>query len=119
MGISSFTGLIVWKKAHANTLEVYKLTRSFPDDERYGLTSQMRRAARSIAANIAEAFGRRKPLDKARVYNISEGSNEELKYLLILAKDLGYTKEQKGLWFTVEEVSRMLRKLVATTTLDS
>ena len=118
MGISTFTQLDVWKKAHKATLEIYQLTKTFPSDERYGLTSQMRRSAVSVAANIAEGFGRRKRQDKARFYNISEGSVEELKYYLILARDLGYAEETNSLTHSYESVSRMLRAL-SRTTLDS
>jgi four helix bundle protein len=113
MGATSFTQLNVWKKAHQVTLDVYKLTKKFPDDERYGLSVQMRKAAVSIPANIAEGFGRRKPQDKVRFYNISQGSAEELKYFCILSKDLGYAANVKDLWDALEEVSRMLRGLCA------
>ena len=111
MSISSFTQLNVWKKAHQTTLEIYKLTRTFPQEERFGLVTQMRRAAVSIGANIAEGFGRAKPADKVRFYNFSQGSTEELKYYLILSRDLGYSKNGDALMTSLEEVSRMLRKL--------
>lgn len=119
MGITSFTQLDVWKKAHQVVLQIYKTTRGFPDDERYGLSRQMRSAAVSVPANIAEGFGRRKAPDKARFYNIGEGSTEELKYYLILAKDLEYMAESKELWNALEDVSRMLRRLSQTTLRDS
>ena len=119
MGSTSFTQLDVWKKAHQAALGVYHLTRELPDEERFGLTSQMRKAAVSIPANIAEGFGRRKPHDKARFYNISEGSTEEMKYFLILAKDLGYCGEKAELGLLFEDVSRMLRRLVERTLRDS
>ena len=118
MAIKSFTEMNVWKKAHQVTLGIYRATKKFPDDERFGLVSQMRRAAVSIPANIAEGFGRRKKADKARFYNVSEGSVEELKYFLILARDLGYVREVDSPSLPLEEVSRMLRRLVQTT-LDS
>jgi len=81
--------LVVWQKAHLFVLAVYRLTAGFPKQETYGLTSQMRRAAVSIAANIAEGFRRRGKADKARFMNIAEGSIEECRYYLILASDLG------------------------------
>jgi four helix bundle protein len=86
----SFTDLIVWQKAHAFVLVVYKISESFPRSEIYGLSSQFRRAAVSIAANIAEGFKKRGTADKARFFNIAQGSLEECQYYLILAHDLGY-----------------------------
>src|SRR3990172_9325885 len=87
---SSFRDLIVWEKSHEFVLSVYKLTENFPRHEVYGLTSQMRRAAVSISANIAEGFRKRGKADKARFMNTAEGSLEECHYYLILAQDLGY-----------------------------
>ena len=86
----SFEDLIVWQKAHRFVLEVYVLTQTFPKAELYGLTSQFRRAAVSIPANIAEGFRKQSRSDKARFLNIAEGSLEECRYYLILARDLGY-----------------------------
>ena len=119
MGTTSFTQLNVWMAAHQVTLGVYKLTKAFPAEERYGLSAQMRGAAVSIPANIAEGYGRRRPQDKARFYNISQGSAEELKYYLILAKDLEYMNDSASLLDLLEQVCRMLRKLAQTTVLDS
>ena len=76
----SFQDLLVWQKSHALALLVYRLTGSFPRHELYGLASQMRRAAVSVPANIAEAFKKRGRADKARILNISQGSLEELRY---------------------------------------
>jgi four helix bundle protein len=103
----SFTELIVWQKAHAFVLQVYSATKAFPKEELYGLTSQFRRAAVSISANIAEGFRKRSKLDKARFMNISEGSLEECRYFLILAHDLGYMNKA-ALWELSEEVGRLL-----------
>jgi four helix bundle protein len=86
----TFEDLIVWQKSHALTLSVYRLTAGFPKQEMYGLTSQMRRAAVSVAANIAEGFKRRGRTDKARVMNIAQSSLEELRYYFLLALDLKY-----------------------------
>ncbi|OGU19071.1 MAG: four helix bundle protein [Ignavibacteria bacterium GWA2_55_25] len=83
-----FRDLIVWKKAHALTLAVYKTTRQFPKEELYGLTSQIRRSSSSIAANIAEGCGRRTNADFARFLQISFSSASEVEYHLILAHDL-------------------------------
>ena len=108
----TFQDLLVWQKAHGFVLEVYALTAVFPKPETYGLSLQMRRAAVSIAANIAEGFRRRGKADKARFLNMAEGSVEECRYFLILAKDLGYADTQK-LFATLEEVSRLLSAYTA------
>jgi four helix bundle protein len=102
-----FQDLKVWQKSHQLVLKIYRLTRSFPDHELFGLTSQMRRAAVSIPANIAEGFKRRGKADKVRFYNISQGSLEETRYYLILAKDLLYA-ETDDLQSEVDEMGRLL-----------
>jgi four helix bundle protein len=86
----SFTDLEVWQKAHRFVLDVYTLTKTFPADERFGLTSQFRRAAVSIPANIAEGFRKFSAADKARFFNTAEGSLEECRYYCILSQDLNY-----------------------------
>ncbi len=86
----SFRDLVVWQKAHQLVLAIYRLTKSFPADERFGLTSQIRRAAVSVAANVAEGFAKRGKADKARFFNIAQGSLEEVHHYLILGNDLGY-----------------------------
>lgn len=103
----SFRDLMVWRKAHEFALAIYRLTESFPEREKFGLTHQMRRAAVSVPANIAEGFGKRSPADKARFLNMAEGSLEECRYYLILAQDLGYGQTQ-ALMGTLEEASRLL-----------
>ena len=103
----TFRDLIVWRKAHNFVLEVYRFTAAFPKQETYGLSSQMRRAAVSIPANIAEGFGTRGKADKARFMNIAEGSIEESRYYLILAEDLGYGATGP-LTKSLEEISRIL-----------
>ena len=111
-----FEDLIVWQKSHAVTLAVYRTTLDFPRHELYGLTAQMRRAAVSVAANIAEGFKRRSKADKARVMNIAQGSLEELRYDFVLARDLDYWKQPR--FAEVDEVGRLLtayiRSLVGT-----
>ncbi len=87
---SSFEDLTVWQRAHAAALAVYRLTAAFPKHETYGLSSQLRRAIVSIPANIAEGFKKRSKLDKVRFMNIAQGSVEEARYYLILARDLEY-----------------------------
>ena len=104
----TFEDVLVWQKAHQFVLAVYTLTKVFPKEETYGLTSQFRRAAVSIAANIVEGYKRLSTKEKLRFYNIAQASLEECRYFLILSNDLEYinrvTKE-KGL---IEEVSKML-----------
>ena len=102
-----FTDLAVWSKAHEFVLAVYTFTTGFPRQETYGLALQMRRAAVSIPANIAEGFRRRGKADKARFMNVAEGSVEECRYFLILASDLGYG-DTSSLSVLLDEVSRML-----------
>ena len=103
----SFEDLIVWGKAHEFVLGVYNFTTGFPKQETYGLASQMRRAAVSIAANIAEGFRKRGKADKARFMNTAEGSLDESHYYLILARDLGYG-DTHSLLNGLDEVSRLL-----------
>ena len=89
---------------------VYRLTESFPDREKFGLSHQFRRAAVSIPANVAEGFGKRSQAEKARFLNIAEGLLEECRYYLILTRDLGYG-QTKPLNTTLEETSRLLKYL--------
>ncbi len=103
----SFKDLIVWQKAHQFVLGVYKMTKEFPREELYGLTSQLRRAAISIAANIAEGFRKNGKLDKVRFFNIAQGSLEECRYYLVLTKDLEYA-DSSTLICLLEEVSKIL-----------
>ena len=103
----NFTDLIVWQKAHKFVLDVYVYTSGFPREEVYALTSQFRRAAVSIAANIAEGFKKKSNKDKIRYYNISQGSVEECRYYLILSKDLKYGENQH-LSELIAEVSKIL-----------
>jgi four helix bundle protein len=114
----SFTDLIVWQKAHALVLAVYRLTDGFPKSELYGLTSQLRRSAVSIPANIAEGFRKRGQADKLRFYNIAQGSLEETRYYLILAGDLAYS-DTTSLQEQIAEVSRLLEAYSAAFHSDS
>lgn len=102
-----FQDLIVWQKAHKFVLMSYQISACFPAHEMYGLTSQFRRAAVSIPANIAEGFKRKTKADKARYMNIAQASIEECRYYLILAKDLGYY-DTSELMPMLEEISKML-----------
>ena len=107
---NSFKELIAWQKAHSFVLEVYNVTRNFPEWERYGLCSQFQRAAVSIAANIAEGYKKIGRADKLRLMNIAQGSLEECRYYIILSKDLGYIKEKTAEEMTYEiyQTSRFL-----------
>ena len=104
----SFQDLLFWKKAHQFVFAVYKETERFPEKEKYGLESQFRRAAVSIPANIAKGWKKQSVKDRLRFFNISQGSIEECRYYLILARDLDYIKFNEILNEQLEEVSKML-----------
>lgn len=103
----SFRDLIVWQKAHELVLDVYQVTQSFPKDEMYALTSQIRRSTMSVAANIAEGFKKTSSRDKIRIYNIAQGSLSETEYFLLLSQDLRYG-DMKELLGKADEVGRIL-----------
>lgn len=106
----TFEELNAWQKAHAFVLEVYKNTEQFPKKEDYGLTSQFRRAAISIAANIAEGYRKKGKADKLRFFNISQGSLEECRYYIILSSDLKFISDDSKmvLFSLIEDTSRLL-----------
>ncbi len=112
--MEDFKELEVWSKSHELTVLVYRLTHNFPREEVYGLTSQLRRSAASIAANIAEGCGRRSDRELARFLQIARGSASETEYHLLLAKDLGFLKECtfRDVQQKVFEIQRMLTGLV-------
>jgi four helix bundle protein len=112
--VKDFKELRVWSKAHELTVLVYNLTRAFPRDEIYGMTSQVRRSAASIGANIAEGCGRRSDGEMTRFLQIARGSASETEYHLLLAKDLGFLSEGdfRKTDQRVVEVQRMLTALV-------
>ena len=89
----SFKDLECWQRAHEFVKEVYRVTKHFPEDERYGLTSQFRRAAVSIAANICEGYRKMSKADKLRFMNIAQGSLEECRYYVILSRDIDYVDQ--------------------------
>lgn len=109
--IKSFRDLIVWQKAYQLAKGVYECTKRFPDDEKFGLTSQIRRATISVGSNIVEGFARRGVKDSLSFYNIANASLEEMKFQLMLSLDFGYiTKDQFfELDANAEEVGRLLR----------
>jgi four helix bundle protein len=103
----TFRDLIVWQKAHEFVIGIYRFTVGFPKSEAFGLTQQLRRAAVSIPANIAEGFKRSGKQDKARFMNIAAASLEECRYYLILAMDLNYSNAI-NLTKLGDEVGRLL-----------
>ena len=107
MPAKNFQDLIVWQKAHQFVLTAYRYSKDFPKNETYGLTSQFRRAAVSVPANIAEGFKKKTKPDKIRLLNIAQGSLEESRYYLLLAKDLGYG-DTDHIYPLLEEVSKLL-----------
>jgi len=112
--VKDFRGLKVWEKAHRLTLEVYKVTRRFPREELYGLTSQMRRCGTSIAANLAEGCGKRGNNEFQRYLQIASGSASELDYHLLLSRDLQFLSavDYEALSKELVELRKMLTSLI-------
>jgi four helix bundle protein len=113
--VQRFTELKVWQRSHALVLQAYRLTKSFPAEERYGLTSQLRRAALSVPTNIAEGSKRQTNAEYSRFLNIAEGSLAETEYLLMVSRDLGYLSEpaSKPVLAESDEIAKMLHGLRA------
>jgi four helix bundle protein len=118
--MKDFRQLKVWEKSHLLALAVYKITKEFPKEELYGLTSQIRRASMSIPTNIAEGCGRNTDKEFARFLQIAMGSASETEYQLILARDLEFLSKEKyeKLHNDVEEIKRMLASLLKTLRAD-
>jgi four helix bundle protein len=112
--VGDFVQLRVWQSAHSFALRAYRFTTTFPADERFGLTSQIRRAAISIGANIAESCGRSHDADQARFLQMAKGSAKELRSHLMIARDLGFlaASEQQPADATLEQIERMLTSLL-------
>jgi four helix bundle protein len=112
--VRNYKELIVWKKAHEMTLDVYSATRQFPREELYGLTSQLRRSAASVGANIAEGSGRRSNNEICRFLQIARGSASEAEYHILLAHDLKLLRDEdfRRLARQADEVQRMLTALI-------
>lgn len=112
--MQDFKQLKVWQKSHQLVLRIYMATSTFPDSERYGITSQMRRAAASIPANIAEGCARGGQIELRQFLYISAGSASELEYFLLLARDLRLftEKQHEALYATLHEIRRMLTGLI-------
>ncbi len=108
--MQKFTELKVWQRAHALVLHVYRFSAYFPSDEKYGITSQLRRAAASVPTNIAEGCKRKYPQEYARFLNIAEASLSETQYLLMLARDLNLLsqEDQQALDEQIEHLAPML-----------
>lgn len=108
--IKIFQEILSWQKAHQLALEIYNITKEFPKFEEYALANQMRRCAVSVPSNIAEGFKRKGLKDSLHFYNVAQGSLEELKYQLLLARDLSYINENnyKKLIDLSEEVGKLL-----------
>jgi four helix bundle protein len=115
MALQSYRDLDVWKKAMDLVVETYQLTKRYPADERYGLTSQTQRAAVSVPANIAEGYGRTHRGDYRKFLSNARGSLCELETHLTIAVRLGYMDREAmlPLWETAQDVGKMLRKLIA------
>lgn len=112
----NYRDLEVWTKAHNLTVQLYAKSRSFPKEEFYGLTSQLRRSAISVGANLAEGCGRQTTPELARFVRIAMGSASELDYHLLLAKNLGYLEsdDHKGLSQELTRIRKMLASLLST-----
>ena len=112
--MKAFRELKVWNKSHEMTLAVYRATLQFPKEEKYGLTSQLRRASASVPANIAEGCGRGGDAELARFMQIAMGSASEVEYHLLLAKDLDYLKasDYAELDRSIIEIKRMLASFI-------
>jgi len=110
-----FTALRVWQRSHRLAVEIYGMTAGFPSEERFGLTAQLRRAAVSVAANIAEGSKRESRRDYARFLNIAEGSIAEVEELLMLGRDIGFASDEASasLLEEADHVARMLSVLRA------
>ena len=114
--MTNYRDLQVWEKAHALTLDLYKLSRTFPKEEIYGVTAQLCRAASSIGANLAEGCGRKGNSELARLVKISLGSASELDYHLLVCRDLGYLKNDDHARCSKEltTIRKMLASLLST-----
>ena len=115
--IKDFYQLNTWKEAHKLVLDIYKETKSFPKEEKYGLIDQIRRAGASITANIAEGFGRYHFADKIRFYHLARGSVKETQNFILLAQDLNYlTKDVAAtIWKQTKGVEKLINGLIRAT----
>lgn len=112
--MKNFKKLIVWKNAHDLVLQLYEVISSFPENEKYGLVSQIRRTAASVPTNIAEGCGRKTDAELSRFLQIAFGSASEVEYLIILSKDLNFIDEKlsSDLNSKIQEIKRMLSSFI-------
>lgn len=112
--VKSFKDLIVWQKSHELVLDVYKLTQKFPNEEKFGLTDQIKRSAISISSNIAEGFGRNTNKDKFHFLIMARGSSNELLSQLLISKDLGFVDGEivSSLEMQINEIQKILSALI-------
>ncbi len=112
--MKGFRNLIVWQKSHILTLDIYEITSQFPEEEKFGITNQLRRASVSIPNNIAEGSGRKSSKEFAQFLSISLGSTNEVEYLIELSKDLGFIelKRAEALFELIGEIQSMLYVLI-------
>lgn len=115
--ITSFTDLLAWQEGHKLVILLYEHTKHFPAREAYSLTDQMRRAATSITSNIAEGFGRQGYKEKIQFYYLSQGSLNELKNQLLIARDVGYliNTEYESILLQADQTHRLLQGLITKT----
>jgi len=113
MKVKCFQDLSVWQEAHKLALEIYRIGAKFPAAERFGIISQLRRSASSVAANIAEGFGRGTTRELLRCLRIARGELEEMRYFLLLSKDLGYFagEEMEGFNQRCDSVGQLINAL--------
>jgi four helix bundle protein len=109
--IRSFRDLDAWEEGHKLVVEIYKITKSFPREEMFGLSTQLRRSAVSITSNIAEGFSRKSLKEKIQFYSMAKASNTELQNQLLIARDVGYLSEEK--FEELEEQSIRVNKLIS------
>jgi four helix bundle protein len=113
--VNMFRSLIVWQKGHQLVLDIYRITRSFPEEEKFGIVPQMRRAVISITANISEGYRKIGKKDKLRFFNMSQGSLAEVSNFIIIAKDLQYVSEDEYALLNneIREIDRLLESYCA------
>jgi four helix bundle protein len=112
--INDFRDLIAWQKGHSLVLDIYKITKIFPKEEKFGIIDQMRRCAVSVTSNIAEGFSRKSPKEKIQFYHISLGSITELQNQLIISRDVGYITSETcdGIFKSCSDTQKLIRGLL-------
>ncbi len=115
--IQTFTDLIVWKEGHKLVIQVYKVTKNFPAEEIYGITSQIRRASVSVTSNIAEGFSRKNYKEKIQFYYVASASLSEVKNQLLISRDVGYlqVEEYNKLVEQIDSAHKLLNRFISTT----